>query len=74
MCVCIHTLIHTHKLKTRVFQTQLLHYFSKSDNKSNYHHICHGQLDRSVKGKQKIESASWKYRADLLFKECSALW
>jgi len=24
--------------KTREFQTQLLHYFSKSDNKSNHHH------------------------------------
>jgi len=24
-------------LKTREFQTQLLHYFSKSDNKSNHH-------------------------------------
>jgi len=27
-----------HELKTREFQTQLLHYFSKSDNKSNHHH------------------------------------
>jgi len=26
------------KEKTREFQTQLLHYFSKSDNKSNHHH------------------------------------
>jgi len=26
-----------HKKKTREFQTQLLHYFSKSDNKSNHH-------------------------------------
>jgi len=25
-------------VKTREFQTQLLHYFSKSDNKSNHHH------------------------------------
>ena len=29
--------------KTREFQTQLLHYFSKSDNKSNHHHA--GLLD-----------------------------
>jgi len=38
------TLIYTHALdmyKTREFQTQLLHYFSKSDNKSNhYHRVC----------------------------------
>jgi len=27
--------------KTREFQTQLLHYFSKSDNKSNHHHQTH---------------------------------
>jgi len=27
--------------KTREFQTQLLHYFSKSDNKSNHHHVVH---------------------------------
>jgi len=25
-------------LKTREFQTQLLHYFFKSNNKSNHHH------------------------------------
>jgi hypothetical protein len=25
-------------LETREFQTQVLHYFSKSDNKSNHHH------------------------------------
>ena len=31
-----HALVHTNK--TREFQTQLLHYFSKSDNKSNPHH------------------------------------
>jgi len=31
-------LIEARKEKTREFQTQLLHYFSKSDNKSNHHH------------------------------------
>jgi len=31
-------LIEASKEKTREFQTQLLHYFSKSDNKSNHHH------------------------------------
>jgi len=30
--------------KTREFQTQLLHYFSKSDNKSNHHHQPATQL------------------------------
>jgi len=34
-CVYAHT--HT---KTREFQTQLLHYFSRSDNKSNHHHTA----------------------------------
>ena len=28
-----------HYRKTKEFQTQLLHYFSKSDNKSNHHHL-----------------------------------
>jgi len=30
--------IEARKEKTREFQTQLLHYFSKSDNESNHHH------------------------------------
>jgi len=34
-------LIEARKEKTREFQTQLLHYFSKSDNKSNHHHQAH---------------------------------
>ena len=33
MCACAYTHIHN-----REFQTQLLHYFSKSDNKGNHHH------------------------------------
>jgi len=32
-------LIEARQNKTREFQTQLQHYFSKSDNKSNYHHL-----------------------------------
>jgi hypothetical protein len=31
-------LIEARQEKTREFQTQLLHYFSKSNNKSNHHH------------------------------------
>jgi len=33
-------LIEVRQEKTKEFQTQLLHYFSKSDNKSNHHHHC----------------------------------
>jgi len=32
-----HPALHMSQRKTREFQTQLLHYFSKSDNKSNHH-------------------------------------
>jgi len=32
-------LIKARQEKIREFQTQLLHYFSKSDNKSNHHHV-----------------------------------
>ena len=41
MCVCVraHVDVRIHSCKTREFQTQLLHYFSKSDNKSNHHHV-----------------------------------
>jgi len=35
-------LIEVKEEKTREFQTQLLHYFSKSDNKSNHHHPAYG--------------------------------
>ena len=44
-CVCVYVCGHVYmniiKKKTREFQTQLLHYFSKSDNKSNHHHHMH---------------------------------
>ena len=33
-----HSLCEARQEKTREFQTQLLHYFSKSDNKSNHHY------------------------------------
>jgi len=33
-----HSLCEARQKKTRQFQTQLLHYFCKSDNKSNHHH------------------------------------
>ena len=33
-----HSLCEARQEKTREIQTQLLHYFSKSDNKSNHHH------------------------------------
>jgi len=52
------------KKKTREFQTQLLHYFSKSDNKSNHHHearcaqIAAGNLRRDV---QRVEHADSKH-------------
>jgi len=32
-----HSLCEARKERTREFQTQLLHYFSKSNNKSNHH-------------------------------------
>jgi len=39
-------------VKTREFQTQLLHYFSKSDNKSNHHQT-------SLAAAEKRPSGSW---------------
>jgi len=36
---CRHSLYEARYEKTREFQTRLLHYCSKSDNKSNHHHI-----------------------------------
>jgi len=33
------SLCEARKEKTREFQTQLLHYFSKGDNKSNHYHL-----------------------------------
>jgi len=40
--------------KTREFQAQLLHYFSKSDNKSNHHHLLLLLLLRSPPDSQEF--------------------
>ena len=39
---------HIHILKTKEFQTQLLHYFCKSDNKNNHHHCHHRYIHAYV--------------------------
>jgi len=52
-------LIEARQEKTREFQTQLLDYFSKSDNKSNHHHVVISsglKLDTTWRS---VASAKW---------------